>query len=176
MPGTDLLETLRVNPKDNAELVLIPAGVFLMGDVDRSDNLRRGVTLPAFYMYKYPVTVGQYKRFIASPEAQKHGLKMPPAPDFNRKWSKEDHPIVYVSWHYAVAYCHWAGVQLPTEAQWEKAARGTDGRQYSWGNEWDKSQCQCCRKLWDNVVGTSAIGSYPNNEYGLFDMTGNVWE
>ena len=166
----------RVNPKDGAEMILIPAGPFLMGDDDQYNNPRRTVTLPAYYIYKCPVTVGQYKRFIASKKAKRKSLTMPSAPDFNRNWSKEDHPIVNVSWHDATAYCAWAGVELPTEAQWEKAARGTDGRQYPWGDEWDARKCQCSKKTYGDAGGTSAVGHYPANDYGLYDMAGNVWE
>ncbi|MGC8926285.1 MAG: formylglycine-generating enzyme family protein, partial [Calditerrivibrio sp.] len=83
-----------------------------------------------------------------------------------------DHPINCVDWNQANAYCQWAGKQLPTEAQWEKAARGTDGRIYPWGNDWDAS------KACFNQSSTCAVGSYPQgaSPYGVMDMAGNVWD
>src|SRR5262249_39269306 len=89
-----------------------------------------------------------------------------------------DHPIVNVSWDDARAYCEWAGGQLPTEAQWEKASRGTDGRQYPWGNPWDSSKCQASRREFADSGGTAMVGSPPrgNSPYGVQDMAGNVWQ
>lgn len=105
---------------------------------------------------------------------------MPLSPNFNPNWSKEDHPIVNVSWYDAVAYCGWLSgvtglqVSLPTEAQWEKAARGTDGRTYPWGNDWDNSNLWCSVETVRS--GTCAVGQYADSPYGLSDMAGNVWQ
>jgi iron(II)-dependent oxidoreductase len=97
---------------------------------------------------------------------------MPKKPSWG--W-QDDHPIVNVSWYDAVAYCEWAGVQLPTEAQWEKAARGTDGRIYPWGDEWDDSKCN---NYETGIEETTPVGSYTQgtSPYGVMDMVGNVWE
>jgi formylglycine-generating enzyme required for sulfatase activity len=90
---------------------------------------------------------------------------------------KEDHPIVNVSWVDAKAYCDWARVSLPTEAQWEKAARGVDGRKYPWGNEWDPGKC--VNSVGGNRPGsTTSVGSILSgaSPYGVLDMAGNAWE
>ena len=162
--------TIQVNPKDGAEMVCVPAGPFLMGDDDQYDNPRRTVTLDIFWIYKTPVTVGQYRKFC-----QAVGREMAPAPSWG--W-KDDHPVVNVSWHDAKAYCDWAGAALPTEAQWEKAARGTDGRKYPWGNDWDPGRLQCSKKEGGDAGSTARVGSFPAgaSPYGCLDMAGNVWE
>ena len=145
------------------ELVQIPAGEFLYGD----DKKR--VKLDAFAIAKTPVTNQQYKAFVdatghSAPTHWNNGII--PA-------GKEQHPVVYVSWDDAQAFCQWAGVALPTEQQWEKAARGTDGRTYPWGNEApDKTRCNFNKDVGD----TTPVGKYPAGANGLFDMAGNVWE
>ena len=116
-------------------MVLTPAGEFLMGEPKTNGqgwvrNPLHKVYLSSYYIYRNLVTVGQYEKFCRAVKRS-----MPPAPAFNQNWEKKDHPIVNVSWDDAMAYCAWAGVQLPTEAQWEKAARGVDGRPYPWGFE-----------------------------------------
>ena len=132
----------------------------------------RTVSLDAYYIYKYEVTVAQYLAFCKAT-----GRKQPKAPSFNPNWSNTDHPIVNVSWDDAKAYCEWAGGSLPTEAQWEKAARGEDGRKYPWGNEWDGSRCANSVSP-NSLSSTKPVGSYPSgvSPYGVHDMAGNVWE
>jgi formylglycine-generating enzyme required for sulfatase activity len=165
--------SLLVNPKDGAEMLWIPAGEFLMGSSDSDQNAgagekpQRRVYLDAYSIYKNPVTVAQYRKFCAAT-----GRQMPSDPSWG--W-KEDHPIVNVSWEDATAYARWAGVSLPTEAQWEKAARGTDGRKYPWGDKWDASRCSNGDT---DLNQTTAVGSFPQgaSPYGVLDMAGNVWE
>ena len=149
--------------KDGAAMVAVPAGEFM-----ESSKPQRRVTLDGYWIDKNLVTVAQYKKFCGDT-----GRKMPSIPPWG--W-KDDHPMVNVTWNDAKAYADWAGASLPTEAQWEKAARGTDGRKYPWGNDWDTS------KLWSSVDGekhgTAPVGSFPKgaSPYGALDMTGNVWE
>jgi len=127
-----------VKPKHGAEMVYVPAGEFLMGskegEGDDDERPQHTVYLDAYWIYKTEVTVAQYRKFC-----QATGRQMPEEPSV-QAWT-DDHPIVNVSWDDAVAYGKWAGAALPTEAQWEKAARGTDGRQYPWGNDWDAQKC-----------------------------------
>jgi formylglycine-generating enzyme required for sulfatase activity len=159
------------NPNDGAVMIYIPAGEFLMGSNDGDDDEKpqHRVYLDGYWIYKYEVTVAQYRKFCRAT-----GREMPKAPPWG--W-KDDHPIVNVTWHDAVAYCDWAGVRLPTEAEWEKAARGTDGRKYPWGNEWDGSKCANSVGS-NNLFSTVPVGSYPQgvSPYGVHDMAGNVWE
>ena len=156
------------NPKDGAEMVLIPAGKFLMGDADISDNVRHTVELTDYYIYKNVVTVGQYEAYCKAA-----GKQMPEPPDFNPNWKKKDHPIVNVTWEKSRAYAKWAGGDLPSEAQWERAARGTDGRKYPWGDKFNKS------KAWGYLSeseGTGPVGGRGITQEGLSDMSGNVWQ
>jgi formylglycine-generating enzyme required for sulfatase activity len=156
----------RINPVDGAAEVYIPPGPFPMGDQDMDDNPRHTVTLSGYWIYQEPVTVAMYRKFCAAT-----GRRMPSKPYWG--WW-DDHPIVNVTWADARAYSVWAGVSLPSEAQWEKAARGTDGRKFPWGNDFDAG------KLWSNVggekEGTSPVGDFPSgaSPYGVLDMAGNV--
>lgn len=155
-----------INPIDDAEMIYIPAGEFIRGSEDDSDSRPvRRIHLDGYWIYKYEVTVAQYREFCRATRKE-----MPTAPSWG--WI-EDHPMVNVSWDDAMAYARWAGGSLPTEAQWEKAARGTDGRVYPWGNAWDASKCHCSKRELGDAGGTAPVGSYPS---GVMDMAGNVWE
>ncbi|MBU6352276.1 MAG: SUMF1/EgtB/PvdO family nonheme iron enzyme [Chloroflexi bacterium] len=154
------------------EWVTVPAGEFTMGSNDSGDEQPiHQVYLSEYQIARHPVTNAQYELFVKanSYAAPKHwkNKKIPPG--------KENHPVVNVSWKDAQAFCAWAGVRLPTEAEWEKAARGTDGRKYPWGNE--PPTMELCN-FNSNVGGTTPIGSYPKgaSPYGVLDMAGNVWE
>jgi len=159
-----------VNPNDDAEMVYVPAGEFIMGSDDGSSDTvpSRTVYLDGFWMYRCPVTVAQYRRFCSE---TRRG--MPEAPPWG--W-KDDHPIVNVTWHDAKAYAEWAGVGLPTEAQWEKAARGTDGRRWPWGDTFDALRAAC--SVGDLRASTAPVGTIPAgaSPYGCLDMAGNVRE
>ncbi len=169
-PGSIPLETERRNQKDGAEMLRIPAGEFLMGSQEQDDEQPPcRIFLGGYAIYRNPVTVAQYRRFC-----RETGRKMVPEPLFH--W-QEDQPIVNVTWLDAIAYCRWAGGRLPTEAQWEKAARGTDGRKYPWGDVWDCTRCANAESEEDRR-SASEVGRYPQgaSPYGVLDMAGNVWE
>ena len=144
------------------EFVRVPAGEFLYGDK------RKTVWLGEFWIKKHPVTVREYRRFCETTNR-----KMPPPP----KWGWiDDHPIVCVTWNDAEAFAKWAECRLPKEMEWEKAARGADGREYPGGRDFDASKCVCSvniKRASTAPVGSCQAGASP---YGCLDMAGNVWE
>ena len=178
MPGDPPLEIIS---QDGGTLVLIPAGEFGMGSEEGFpvECPVHRVSLDAFYLAQYPVTNAQYSRFVSETGHRVPYVDDPRAAADNWDPStrsyppgRGQHPAVLVSWHDAHAYCAWAGGRLPTEAEWEKAARGgLEGKRYPWGDEINRSLAN-----YDSRGGTTPVGSYPPNEYGLFDMVGNVWE
>jgi len=136
----------------------------------------RRVFVEAFEIDKYEVTNEDFARFV---EATGYVTDAERAGD-PQTWrssgaGKPRHPVVEVSWNDAVAFCQWAGKRLPTETEWEKAARGTEGYVYPWGNEWEPGRANTKES---GHRGTIPVGSYPNgaSPYGLLDMAGNVWE
>ena len=162
------------------ELVRIPAGPFLMGSNEGPDNEQpqHTVELSAYWIGKYPVTNAEYQVFVL-----KAGHHSPNHWDGDAyPEGKGDHPVVYVSWEDATAYCTWLSektgknYRLLAEAQWEKAARTDDGRIYPWGNDWDAARLNSDQgKRGD----TSSVGQYSpdgDSPYGCADMAGNVWE
>jgi len=169
-PQIGMALSTKINPKDGVEMVYVAPGPFFMGDDDITDNPRHIVTLSGYYIYKNDVTVAMYRKFC-----QATGRAMPPTPGWG--W-KEDNPMVDVAWDDAKAYCDWAGVHLPTEAQWEKAARGTDGRFFPWGNDWNTSRLRCSKYDVGDAGGTAPAGSTPSgaSPCGALDMAGNVWQ
>jgi formylglycine-generating enzyme required for sulfatase activity len=160
---------IKTNAIDGAKMVWVPEGPFLMGSNQTyaGEGPERTVGLDGFWIYRHTVTVAQYRKFCA---ATQH--PMPPEPDWG--WHPK-HPIVHVSWDDALAYCRWAGVRLPTEAQWEKAARGTDGRIYPWGAVWNEQNCRCGAR---DGAGPVAVGDCGGgvSPYGVYNMAGNVSE
>ena len=176
---TQLEHYLAVNPRDGSILVRIPAGEFEMGDGKDTDCPKHKVELSEYWMGVYCVTNRQYGRFV---NETKH--RAPEGADYGSPiWKngrcledKLDHPVVCVSWDDAAAYGKWAGLSLPTEAQWEKAARGPGGLIYPWGNEWDANKC---RNSTNKGSGqTAAAWEYSNGTsgYGTMQQAGNVWE
>ena len=162
-------------PEANAQrMVMIPAGAFPMGSRgDDSPNNERPVHpvyLQTYYISPFPVTNLEYQEFVNCT-----GYKAP------MHWQRGSyptgtgrHPVTNVSWHDAKAYAEWQGARLPTEAEWEKAARGTDERLYPWGPRFGEDRCNC-----NNMTGgTLPVDEYPNGRspHGLWDMAGNVYE
>lgn len=169
-------------------MTAVPAGEFIMGsdkvdteDLSREFGMRRQLYqdehprqkrfLPLYYIDQYEVTNAQYKLFVDSTSS--------PSP---RNWQngmfplqKANHPVTSINWFEASGYCAWKGKRLPAEPEWEKAARGTDGREYPWGNDYRKDFAN----MGDSGIGdTLPVGRYENGKspFGAYDMTGNVWE
>ncbi len=169
----------------DSKMVFIPAGEFQMGSNKGhpDEKLSHPIYLDAFYMDKYEVTNAEYKAFVdANPQWGKDQILRTYHDGYYLvNWIGNDypigegnHPVVYVSWYAAMAYAKWVGKRLPTEAEWEKAARGgLIGKTYPWGDSIDATQAN----YYKNIDGTTMpVGSYPANEFGLYDMAGNVTE
>jgi len=175
-----------VSPIDGAEMVLVPEGectigitpdelskIFLLDERENpifaTETPARKVHLRAYYIDRYPVTNYQYGRFVEDTGHRKPLL-------FNHPlWRNPMQPAVFVGWDDARAYAEWSGKSLPTEAQWEKAGRGTDGRWWAWGNEFNSGRCNSREH---GLAHTSEIGLFDQgmSPYGCYDMCGNVWE
>jgi formylglycine-generating enzyme required for sulfatase activity len=163
-----------VDPRLELDWVDVPAGSYPVGRdpvAPRGAALpdevpQRVVDLPAFELSRTPVTNAQYAAFVAA-----GGAAAPP------HWpAPPDHPVTFVDWFDAEAFCAWAGGRLPTEAEWEKAARGADGRTYPWGDADEPARAAVGAGLKHGA--TSPVGSHPDgaSPYGVLDMAGNVWE
>jgi formylglycine-generating enzyme required for sulfatase activity len=168
------IEVPEVNPGD---MVLIPAGEFIMGTDEDKDSIAypaHKVNLPAYWIDKYEVTNKQFLDFTIDTGYIGEGAKE------GRDWrlfftpDKAFHPVVYISWNDAQAYCEWAGKRLPTEEEWEKAARGPNGNIFPWGNEWDMNRTNTYEMGANNFA---PVGQYNDvSYYGVNDMFGNVQE
>ena len=202
-----LTETfLPPTPSVTIDMVLIPAGEFEMGsnaedaiaicqelyepygsenkpcklNVFEDEEPIHVVKLDAFYIDKFEVTTADYQICVGE------GVCNVPESDFEREGYFDNpeyanYPIINVSWDDAQTYCNWRGARLPTEAEWEKAARGTDGRTYPWGNTFDGGLGNFCDREYeynDGYEENAPVGSYPEgaSPYGVMDMAGNVWE
>lgn len=184
----------QINPKiktiiDPTEMVLIPKGPFYIGSSEKDidwmvetffaesrdwyldETPSHALYLNQFYIDKYEVTVGEYQKFL-----QKTRRTKPKYLD-NPKYNAVNQPIIGVTWQDAADFCSWAGKRLPTEAEWEKAARGDDGRRYPWGNNADIKKANV-RGTEDSFRYSSPVGNFPEGQspYGVMDMAGNVFE
>jgi iron(II)-dependent oxidoreductase len=178
-------DRLTITTPFHLELVRVPAGEFLMGsdpakdeNTGKDEQPQHRVYVSEFYIGKYLVTNAQYAVFV---KAMKYNLP--------RHWKngkipsgQENHPVIWVSWNDTVAFCEWLSREsgrvcyLPTEAEWEKAARGTDDRIFPWGNEWDPTRLNSREK---GPGDTTPVGKYSpggDSPCGAADMAGNVWE
>ena len=147
-------------------MVLVPAGWFIMGSNDGDDDMKpqRRVYLDAFYIDKYPVTNSRFRSFEK------------PIKDYGVKFKEVRQPVVGVTWFQARDYCKSVGKRLPTEAEWEKAARGADGRRYPWGNQWDGSKGIWWENSGEKPHPVDRTHNTHRSPFGAVDMSGNVWE
>jgi formylglycine-generating enzyme required for sulfatase activity len=164
-----------ITGNDGAPMVLVPAGEFTMGSNEGNDDEKpvHQVSLDAYYLDKYEVTVGQYAKFLEA-----RGVNGPPMWPIMDQPPHQKRPVVNVDWSDASTYCEWAGKRLPTEAEWEKAARGTDGRIYPWGNDPpDQSRANYGkeRDKWNKHDALVPVGQMKNGKspYGVYDMAGD---
>jgi len=174
------------NEKDGSLLLLVPGGKFLAGGPGSNEGGGEpfAVELPPYYLGLHPVTNEQYARFLNERRpADRIWVRLDEdcfvresGGSYEAYGGKGDHPVVQVSWFGADAYCQWAGLRLPTELEWEKGARGVDGREYPWGKEWDQSRYRNDKNrgsettcgVWGYAAGCSPWGHY--------QLAGNVWE
>ncbi len=170
-----------INDKDGLILVLIPEGKFWAGGAgdDEGGGEPIEVWLPSYFLAMYPITNRQYAYFI-----KETGYRCPEKSDFgdplwhDGTYPEElaDHPVVCVSWEDAQAYCEWAGLRLPTELEWERGARGGDGREFPWGHSWDPHRCRYSENRGNE--SSCSVNHYPGgiSPWRLMQMSGNVWE
>jgi serine/threonine-protein kinase len=218
-PPASIPSETKVWEKDKMAGIYVPAGDFLMGSSDDDKDLffwiwerpQHKVFLDAFWIDKTEVTNEMFTRFTEASGYKTDAEKKGKAYVYKEKYGRlmevnganwrhpfglesgidglDNHPVVQVSWNDAKTYCEWAGRRLPSEAEWEKAARGTDGRKYPWGSEDNyETRLNYCDKNCnsnskdnkedDGYSYTAPVGSYPNgaSPYGALDMAGNVWE
>lgn len=162
----DAQELQTIVARDSKQMNLIPAGEFLFGPN------KQKMTLPAYYIDRLPVTNAEFKVFVDATKAEfpPHWRKGAPLP------GSENDPVTQVNWFDAKAYAEWAGKRLPTGPEWEKAARGTDGRTYPWGDAFDQKALNYGTTGPGKVVPVGQYSPQGDSPYGVADMAGNVFE
>jgi formylglycine-generating enzyme required for sulfatase activity len=172
------MAALSTRPVDGMTMLYVPEGNFIMGanSANRGGQLVHNVFLDAYWIDKTDVTNVMYSLCVKAAACQAPGQSS----SFTRtsyygNSQYENYPVIWVNWNDASAYCIWAGARLPTEAQWEKASRGTDGRPYPWGNS---NPNKSLLNYNQNIGDTTAVDNYPTGAslYGALDMAGNVWD
>lgn len=185
----------RIRYEIEPEMVRVPAGYFWLGsdesdpDALEEESPRHWLYLPEFWIGRYPVTVAQFAAFVKDTGYTTTSTNIvtgwwwPPLPGhWQPLRGKDDHPMTWLSWYDAIAYCRWLSegtdrrYTLPSEAEWEKAARGDDGRIYPWGDEWNPDRCNASE---GRIGDTTPVGFYSprgDSPYGCADMGGNAWE
>jgi formylglycine-generating enzyme required for sulfatase activity len=172
---------------DDKEMILIGGGTFTMGRDDGPENQRPAneVSLSAFYIDRYPVTQAEYSRFVQATAYPIPCYRVEWLNTHEYNWSTEthsppadklDHPVVLVTWEDACTYAAWALKRLPTEAEWERAARGTDGRRWPWGNEFRQEACNTYGLGIGRTTAVYRFSPHGDSPEGVGDMVGNVWE
>ncbi len=178
-------------PKDGKEMVYVPEGEFLYGENEEK------LILPAYWIDRTPVTNNEFARYVQATgritTAEKSGIgcanirgewedieganwRYPGGPEMGSIERRLNHPVVQVSWEDAMAYAEWAGKRLPTEQEWEKAARGSDGREYPWGDQEPTFDLCNFNKQEDRTTPVGKYSPQGDSPYGCVDMSGNVWE
>ncbi len=159
-------------------MIEIPAGPFIMGsdEGDPEDGPAHSVDLPAYEIDKFEVTNADFEKFVEATGYVTYAEEQEYR-SWRDEWSEgeDNHPVVMITWNDASAYCEWLDKRLPSEAEWEKAARGDDGRIFPWGDEWDPDKANVKER---GLRGTAAVGSFGvgASPYGVEDVVGNVWE
>ena len=185
--GAPTLGDTWTRPSDGMVVIYVPAGEFQMGSNDGRDNEKpvHAVVLDGFWLDRTPVTNAQFAVFLNAEGNQEerrviwldlHYSRLERVGNqYRSRGSYADHPVTGVSWYGATAYAHWAKARLPTEAEWEYAARGPEGRIYPWGDTFEVSRLNCKKT---GIGGTAPVGRYANGTSwcGALDMAGNVWE
>ena len=185
-PGTEAATATPVEPTDTptpppppvkveVPMIAIPAGEFTMGSDHEVERPPHTVSVEAFEIDQFEVTSEEFAKFV---EGTGYVTDAEKAGDMSWRFYAKDkprHPVVKASWNDAKAFCEWTGKRLPTEAEWEKAARGTEGFVYPWGNDWDVNKANVKEA---GYRGTTIVGSFPSggSPYGVMDMAGNVAE
>jgi eukaryotic-like serine/threonine-protein kinase len=178
-PPTDAISGVGwISPRDGMALMDIPAGEFLMGseDGDADEHPLHKVFLDRYWMDRTEVTNEMFAKCVDAGKCIKpKEVKSSTRAMYYGDKQYINYPVIYVDWTQAKSYCEWADRRLPTEAEWEKGARGTDGRKYPWGNY---SPATMLANFSDSINDTAETGRFPGgvSPYGLLDMAGNVWE
>ncbi|MEP6935016.1 MAG: SUMF1/EgtB/PvdO family nonheme iron enzyme, partial [Nitrospirota bacterium] len=169
MTGVISVATAADMPNSDKDMVLVPKGEFTMGSNEHSDEAKHQVVLDAYLIDKFEASNARYKEFM---KASRH-----PAPAYwdDPRLTKPNQPVVGVSWTDASAFCTWEGKRLPTEAEWERAAKGPQGdNHYPWGHTLDQKKAN----YGQNIGRTTPVDSYPEgvSGFGVYNMAGNVFE